>query len=295
MMRAETGVRLPVSALTTSTQLEAEHVMDAPDLNTDTLICKDVPLAPGYRATSMGTVESSFDNSGKQTGRWHTLTGYDPKRTGTQVILISMGGMKRKVSIRSVILSAFHGGCPDGFECWIKNQDPVDTRPSNLLWAPIECTRLWYRLKLMENGCWEWQGAKYRNGYGNLKLKGKHIGAHQLAYELAVGPRPGGMWVLHRCDNPPCCNPEHLFLGTVQVNVDDMMAKGRHRTVVLPPERRSRGVHRPGAKLNDDIVRRIRDIYASGGVSQRDLAVEFRVSCMLVSQIVNLKIWKHVV
>lgn len=77
--------------------------------------------------------------------------------------------------------------------------------------------------------CWEWQGARNSKGYGELgRAKGKkNEYAHRLAYRIHYGSISEGMFVLHRCDNPPCCNPRHLFEGTPQDNTDDMIAKGR--------------------------------------------------------------------
>jgi hypothetical protein len=84
-----------------------------------------------------------------------------------------------------------------------------------------------------EAGCWNWQLGRDRVGYGRVKVQMgaresfRTTSAHRYAYELWVGPIPDGMNVLHRCDNPPCCNPGHLFLGTQRDNMADMHNKGR--------------------------------------------------------------------
>jgi len=76
--------------------------------------------------------------------------------------------------------------------------------------------------------CWVWIGRTTDDGYGTLCWKGNdHVRAHRLAWELANGPILEGLWVLHHCDNPPCCNPRHLFLGTAKDNRQDDMRKGR--------------------------------------------------------------------
>jgi len=77
------------------------------------------------------------------------------------------------------------------------------------------------------NDCWHWKGARNTDGYGNLRRNKKSCKAHRIAWEITNGPVPNGFYVLHKCDNPLCCNPNHLFLGTQKENVDDMTAKGR--------------------------------------------------------------------
>jgi hypothetical protein len=74
--------------------------------------------------------------------------------------------------------------------------------------------------------CWEWQGARYDYGYGRVHWNGEWR-AHRASYTVHVGAIPRGLYVLHRCDNPPCLNPDHLFLGTQAENIVDMVRKGR--------------------------------------------------------------------
>jgi hypothetical protein len=133
--------------------------------------------------------------------------------------------------------------------------------------------------------CWNW--TKYRNpqGYGNLGIAGKHWKAHRLAYTLFVGPIPDGMDVLHRCDNPPCCNPAHLFLGNDHTNMRDKMKKGRH--VVRRGEECGR------SKLTESqvlMIRRLRD----EGQSLWQIAHQYSTSAAQVHHIVTRKTWKHI-
>jgi hypothetical protein len=111
--------------------------------------------------------------------------------------------------------------------------------------------------------------------------------AHRVAYELANGPIPEGLNVLHNCpggDNPACVNPEHLFLGTLGDNNTDRDTKGRS----------AKGTDLPNAKLNETRVRAIRTRYEAGGITQRQLAEEHRVHEAVICNVVNRKTWKHV-
>lgn len=94
--------------------------------------------------------------------------------------------------------------------------------------------RFWSKVKKTET-CWVWTAGtfKYRNGYGQFRVRrgDPPAYAHRFAWELVNGPIPQGLHVLHRCDNPPCVNPAHLFLGTQIDNYRDMVSKGRSRSI----------------------------------------------------------------
>lgn len=132
------------------------------------------------------------------------------------------------------------------------------------------------------NGCWPFMGNTDQDGYGRL-LVGRHrIRAHRLAYHLTHGD-PGALLVLHRCDNPPCCNPRHLFTGTHAANQADAAMKGRAR----------RGEANGRAKLTENDVRAIR-ARLDAGEETRTIGSAFGVSSQLVSQIGRRKVWAHV-
>jgi hypothetical protein len=94
--------------------------------------------------------------------------------------------------------------------------------------------RLWRKVdKRGPDECWPWTAGSNKTGYGTIQAedKSRPFLVHRVAYEAVTGPIPAGMCVLHRCDNPACCNPAHLWLGTQLDNIADMNAKGRHGNV----------------------------------------------------------------
>lgn len=99
------------------------------------------------------------------------------------------------------------------------------------------------------SGCFLWMCAQHKQGYGSLAIKRKSLLAHRVSWELHRGPIPDGMKVLHSCDNPPCVNPDHLFLGTQSDNMSDCGRKGRSN---------KKGGINGNAKLTEDDVREIR-------------------------------------
>ena len=135
------------------------------------------------------------------------------------------------------------------------------------------------------DGCWNWEAYKDRDGYGRIVNAGKKRGAHRIAYQLYVGEIPDELQVLHRCDNPSCVNPAHLFLGTVADNMHDCMNKGRF---TLPVH--LSGGKAGGAKLTEEQVKTIREMRAAG-VMQNDIAREFGVVRHTISRIVHHYSW----
>ena len=144
------------------------------------------------------------------------------------------------------------------------------------------------------SGCWVFMGATNGFGYGIVGTGGRgapNDRAHRITYRHFCGEIPSGMFVCHRCDVPSCCNPDHLFLGTNQDNVRDMISKGRNS----PPPRNRHvvGSVHPGSKLTEDQVVHIREAY-SRGVKQKDLAQQYGVVHQTISKVVNNRRFKHV-
>jgi hypothetical protein len=156
------------------------------------------------------------------------------------------------------------------------------------------------------DACWGWMGTTDEKGYGRIGRGGRGAGvciASRVSYEIHIGPVPPGMWVLHHCDNPPCCNPRHLWLGTNQDNVDDMVRKGRQRSVGSPgdrngarlyPERIVRGEDLHLSKLDAAAVRSIRDRHASKQATTRELADEYGVNVSTIRRILRRETWAHI-
>jgi hypothetical protein len=163
-----------------------------------------------------------------------------------------------------------------------------ETRGGSRVKRPL-AERFWEKVdKRGPDECWEWQGARNEHGYGWFgPTHGEGAKAHRVAWELTNGPIPEGLCALHHCDNPPCCNPGHLFLGTKRDNTLDMWAKGRGRQPQLPGELNGRALLT--AHQVSEIRRR-----AERGELQRVLAREFRVSRQAVSRIVLHQTWKEV-
>ena len=136
--------------------------------------------------------------------------------------------------------------------------------------------------------CWLWMAYLNNTGYGNIKhggREGRMLLSHRVSYELHFGPIPVGMCVCHRCDNPACVNPSHLFLGTHAENMADRNTKGRAAGPLGESNRRS--------KLRESDIRDIRHMRASG-FTQQALAERFDISQTNVSSIVRGKTWGHV-
>lgn len=173
--------------------------------------------------------------------------------------------------------------------CWIKRGNG-----KHRLFCSRQCAHLFREQPIEDRfwgfvdksgDCWLWTGARFDSGYGSFSIKRKGCRAHRVSWELSFGPIPDGKLVLHRCDNPPCVNPSHLFLGTGADNSADMVQKNRHLY----------GERNHNAKLTEAFVLEIRRDYASGATTFRDLAKHYGVHESIVADAVQGKTWKHVI
>ena len=163
-------------------------------------------------------------------------------------------------------------------------------KPYETFWAKVQIRN--------PDDCWEWQGAKTSSGYGSLSWCGLHVQAHRVAYflhnggiELLTNFRQEGVakqyckFVLHKCDNRLCCNPDHLFLGSMRENMLDAYQKGRK---VQPKSQHA------NAKLTAAQVIAIRQRYDAGENTQQELAAEFGVSQRVISLVVRRESYKDI-
>ena len=160
-----------------------------------------------------------------------------------------------------------------------------------------EETRWRFYAKIDRRGaddCWPWTAALAK-GYGQFGTSSprRRWGSHRLVYELAYGPIPPGLCVCHRCDNPACCNPQHLFLATVAENNTDRAKKGRNgdssRTGFS--QGLAAGELNVHAKLTRRQVATIRRLVSMGATTQRELARRFGVHATTINRLVKRRLW----
>lgn len=146
---------------------------------------------------------------------------------------------------------------------------------------PIEL-RFWTKVdKRGPNGCWLWTATTNQKGYGRIRHNRKLQSAHRVSYELCIGPVPDGLFVLHRCDNPRCVNPTHLFLGTNDENMADKASKGR--------QSRLHGDRNPNVKITAADAQAIKQSTAT----RRELARRYGVCEGHVSHIRAGRSWRE--
>ena len=144
--------------------------------------------------------------------------------------------------------------------------------------------RFWSKVQVLGDGeCWEWQAYKSNSGYGRFRLDGRDQLAHRVAYWLEHDEIPEGAHILHVCDNPPCCNPSHLYIGDASRNMRDAYDRGQKKPTI--------GELNGRAKLTPAKAKEIRGL--AHALTQDHLARMFRVSQSTVSRVINGKRWQE--
>lgn len=145
--------------------------------------------------------------------------------------------------------------------------------------------RFWSKVDVKgEDECWEWKKCKDKDGYGQYQINKKKYLSHRISWILENGDIPKKMCICHKCDNPSCVNPNHLFLGTNKNNSEDMTNKNRQA------KGENQGLH----KLTEKQILEIRLKYIPYKYTQQKLAEEYNISRSLIGYIVRNKIWKHI-
>lgn len=134
--------------------------------------------------------------------------------------------------------------------------------------------------------CWEWKAALNEHGYGMIGMNGGMRRAHRLSWEFRYGKIPDGLFVLHKCDNPKCVNPDHLFLGNQTDNMHDCSLKGRTKNT---PQLGEKNVF---AVLDRFKVLEIRAL--DGIMLQKDIAKTYNVKDSAISKIILRRTWRHI-
>lgn len=154
--------------------------------------------------------------------------------------------------------------------------------------------RFWEKVDIRsKDECWEWQAFVLDShnlaGYGRFKFTSGNVEyAHRVSWKLTYGEISSGLKVLHKCDNPPCVNPNHLFLGTLKDNSQDMVSKGRWKRYVS-----YNGELNPSAKLTDRKVKTIKELIRKN-MSPKNIANKFGVNRETIYSIKNGLSWKHI-
>jgi hypothetical protein len=159
---------------------------------------------------------------------------------------------------------------------------------STFIMTEKQIAKFWAKINILgPDDCWEWKSPTSSKGYGRYTVGGKTIYAHRIAWELTHGSIPKGLFVCHHCDNRKCINPNHMFLGTNQDNVDDMVNKGRN---FIP-----KGEKQGSAKLTEEQVMEIRRLYTTLECTSREILGKlYNVSSRQISAIINREYWRHI-
>lgn len=176
------------------------------------------------------------------------------------------------------------------------NKRGIKTYCSRACWAKsqtMKCggaiERLMSRYQVSDSGCWEWTGTKNAKGYGFIQADAKRWMTHRYSYHIHHGQIPDGMFVCHKCDNPKCINPDHLFAGTQKDNMNDMVKKGRAHKVGRS------GTENPNNKLTEQDVLAIRAAWGVSCKSYPQIVKQFGLkSSGHARKIITRMIWNQI-
>lgn len=193
--------------------------------------------------------------------------------------------------------------------CYPMNEatDTVPRAIKEINLSEKDFARFWKKVdKKGADECWTWLAYKDAQGYGHFGAGGQVFSSHRVSYAITNGQIPHnrthhGICVCHRCDNPSCVNPAHLFLGTMKENMRDRDSKGRgnqpkgaRNGAYTKPERMPRGEAHGCSKLTSSQVAEIRALFTTGRITRKEIAVQFGVDRSTINRIINRKIWKHI-
>lgn len=158
-------------------------------------------------------------------------------------------------------------------------------------WTKGPLQRFWEKVSVSggPDACWPWKAGRHTRGYGLFSISGVTYRANRLAFVFSSGRGiPIGKMVRHTCDNPCCCNPRHLVLGTSKDNASDMAERGRADGY------KRKGTNHPMSKLTEDDVIEIRTLWESRGITMAELARRFGTTWPNISHIVHRRSWEHI-
>lgn len=166
----------------------------------------------------------------------------------------------------------------------------------DMRFKPVDPVERFWKFVDKTPTCWLWCGSRHKRlPYGKFTVNGKTVLAHRFSWELHNGPIPSGLMPLHKCDNPPCIRPDHLFLGNHKDNSQDMVKKGRESHHWKGRKRlKQTGEQNGAAKLKVEEVLQIRKLYRLGGWTHKSLAKQFGVAKYNIFLILHHKKWLHV-
>ena len=148
-----------------------------------------------------------------------------------------------------------------------------------------DAKRFWSKVN-KSTGCWNWTAAKSKKGYGRFKLNGKLESPHVISYQLFYNEETKGKDVCHKCDNPSCVNPRHLFLGSRSDNMMDCSNKNRLYISQL------KGINHPSSKLTEEDVLKIKELIPNHTL--KEIGQMFNVKHQTISKIKQGKLWGHI-